>query len=364
MLYTIKVHGSIYKDQKLATIYHFRNNSSLGIFFNNNYYTFQEFSKLAGIRKGLLRVALSDEVVPDRSTDTHDHKSKINKLNNMDNFTFLKFAASVIHPYSGNTDGLESFINNVNLVGGLGDATVHANFFLFVKGRLTGKAATVCSGCNSINQIIACLRENICRDPSEVLESRLNALTFDNKNLTDFCVEVEKIADSLLDSLISEGVSRPKANSMTIDKVIRVCRKSSHNDTVKAVLAASSYTTPKDVLSKFRTEISECTQDRQFLALQQQRNYHENNRRSKNNWSSFNYHPNNNNNWNNNNYWNSGHNNSNNRQSNNNRPRSNNNHPSNNYNSHPSNRNIRAFQESENSEPSGRWPTDQTQQQE
>lgn len=182
----------------------------------------------------------------------------------MDSFTFLKFAASVIQPYSGNTDELESFINNVNLVG---DAAVLSNFFLFVKGRLTGKAATVCSGCTSINQIITCLRENILRDPSQVLESRLNALTFDNKCLTNFCVEVEKVADSLLDSLVSEGVSRPKANSMTIDRVIRVCLKSSHNETVKAVLAASSYNTLKDVLSKFRTEISECNQDPQLLAF-------------------------------------------------------------------------------------------------
>lgn len=290
MLFTIRVHGSIYTDQKLATIYHFRNNPSLSIYFNNNYYPFSEFSKLAGIRKGLLRIALSDDVLPDRSTDTLDHKSKLQKLNNMDNFTFLKFAASVIQPYSGNTDGLESFINNVNLVAGLRDAAVHNNFFLFVKGQLTGKAATVCSGCTSINQIIACLRENILRDPSEVLESRLNALTFDNKCLTDFCAEVEKVADSLLDSLVSEGVSRTKANSMTIDKVIRVCRKSSHNNTVKAVLAASSFTTPKDVLSKFRTEISECNQDRHFLALQQQRNSRQNykgndNSSYRNNWS-------------------------------------------------------------------------------
>lgn len=144
---------------------------------------------------------------------------------------------------------------------------------------------------------------------------------------------------------------------MTIDRVIRVCLKSSHNDTVKAVLAASSYNTLKDVLSKFRTEISECNQDRQFLAFQQQRNYRQNNKGNdniswRNNWSSNNYSNNNNNNWKNNNR---------NRQSNNYRQHSNNNRPvSNNY--HPSNPNIRAFQESENSEPSGRWPTDQSQQ--
>lgn len=367
MLFIIEINGVIYHEQPLDRVYSLREQEGLIIIYEQKRYTYADFSKLSCIRKPLLRLEVSDNIRPDSdSEDSGDPSVKLQKLNNMDQFTFLKFAASLVHPYSGTTDGLEAFITNVNLVSGLADTAIRTSLFQFVKGRLTGKAATVCSGCTTVTEIVAALQENILRDPSEVLESRLTALNFDNKGLTDFCVEVEKIADSLLDSLVAEGVSRPKANSMTIDKVIRVCRKSANNETTRAVLAATSYKTPKDVLSKFRTEISECAHDQQILAFQRQRNnnqypnyrtrrsfppnsnYNNNNygqNRQFNNNNSRQFNSNNRSNYNNNNY--------------NNRPNYNNNNNDNNRSSHP---NVRVLQESENSEPSVRWPAEQQQQ--
>lgn len=255
-------------------------------------YSYEEFSKLAIVRQDFLQLALSiktDDELSISSADTvvnhkaNNNNSSDNKIT-MDPTAFLKFACSLIQPFSEDPELLESFIDNVTLVKSMATtAPLQAIFIQFVKGRLNGRARTVTTGCETIDDIVSELRSSIVRDSSDVLESRLAALNFDHINLTDFSATVEKIANQLINSLMSEGVSKAKANSMAIRQVIDTCRRSARSDMIKAILASCTFNSPKEVLAKFRTEIAALKKDK--LTHPNQRPYNNNNRHSYNNYS-------------------------------------------------------------------------------
>lgn len=243
-------------------------------------YSYEEFSKLAIVRQTFLDLSLSIK------TDEHLSISSLDTVANqltMDAPAFLKLACSLIQPFTEDPELLESFIDNVNLVNSMATTThLKAIFLSFVKGRLNGRARTVTTGCETIDDIISELRSSIVRDSSEVLESRLAALNFDHINLTDFSAAVEKIANQLINSLMSEGVSKAKANSMAVRQVIDTCRRSARSDMIKAILASCAFNSPKEVLAKFRTEIAALKKDKQFHPNQRHNN---NNRHSNSNYS-------------------------------------------------------------------------------
>lgn len=179
---------------------------------------------------------------------------------------FLKFAGSTIKPFNGdNPSQLAPFVTNVKLVLSLSSSkpALSSHFLEFVKGRCEGKAHRIAASCTSVQEIINALHEGIHFDSSDVLESRLTAIHFDNRNLTDFATEVEKIADRLHEALIVEGVSYNKALSMTINKVVETCRKQARSMLVKSVLASTHFNHPKDVLSKFITEVAAASKEKQ-----------------------------------------------------------------------------------------------------
>lgn len=83
---------------------------------------------------------------------------------------------------------------------------------------------------------------------------------------------MKKLSDALEQSLILEGTAEPKARQMTVSKVVETCRKSARNDLTRTVLAAGQFENPKDVLTKFITEVGDQIKDRQVLAYRQQSN--------------------------------------------------------------------------------------------
>lgn len=106
------------------------------------------------------------------------------------------------------------------------------------------------------NDIITQLRAAIKTEPSKVIEGRILALRTERTNLTKFAERAEELAEQLRRSLITEGFSKPKAKELSIEKTVELCRKSARNDTVKAVLAASKFTEPKEVIAKMIVEIN------------------------------------------------------------------------------------------------------------
>lgn len=187
----------------------------------------------------------------------------------MDGLQLIKFASSLVRTYNGDVNELDSFIINVNIVKSMTPDSLRPLLVEFIKGRLNGKALNYVKGLETLDSILLALKENIKKDSSDVIEARLEAIRFDNRNLTQFTEDVDKIADQLSQAFISEGIPFGKANEMTISRVVATCRKSARNDLVKSVLASSKFSTPKEVLSKFVVEIADQTKEKQFLAYRE-----------------------------------------------------------------------------------------------
>ena len=273
MLFKIELHNTIYNKQTLKTIYKFRNSTSLLIHYCGRIYPYKTFIELPSIKKKIYRYEVSDDSSPEERSLSDDIKkiktldspllekpSIIKNNSTMNSIELIKLAASIIKPFAGNVDELDAFIQNVALINSMVTAET-ANFFLqFVRGRLTGKANVVCRNASSIDDIVTRLKSSIRRDPSDVVEARLFSIPF--KNLSDFCDELEVTADKYLDALMNEGIPEAAATNMAIQKLVSICRRVARNDMVKAVIAASSYSAPKDVILKLRSEIGALNQDR------------------------------------------------------------------------------------------------------
>lgn len=357
----------------LEEIFIRRNNPNLQIFCEVSGVTLQlsydKFSKLANVRKILMDLEQNSTLFESAGTSVSENKPINKHKPKMDAINFLKFASSMVRPFSEDAKDLQSFVDNINLVKSLASPELIPNLLEFTKGRLSGKARTSIIGCTSIEEIIVALERDFTLESSIVLESRLCALRFDFKNLTEFASEAEKVADNLKDALISEGCSRQKANEMTVRLVVETCRKSARNDTVKTILASSTFNSAKEVLSKFRIEITEANRDKQFLAFQKQpvQRYAQS-QQGTNNYNRFNNRNNNGFNHRNNN----GYNNRNGQAANYNYNSNSNWNQRNNYNrnyntggsAHTPIRNqqnvrvVRGQDESENDEASAHWPTE------
>lgn len=166
---------------------------------------------------------------------------------------------------------LGAFIINIQTLETIIPAEHRALAINCIRGKLEGTAAALIPSDATSAPSQHGLVNNIKAEPSTVVEARLSAIRFDNHNLTKFSEEVEKVASLLSQTLISEGIPIPKANEMTIARVVETCRKSARNDLVKSVLASSRFDTPKAVLSKFVTEVADQNKDKQFLAYESQR---------------------------------------------------------------------------------------------
>lgn len=88
------------------------------------------------------------------------------------------------------------------------------------------------------------------------------ALRADKRNLTKFSEQAEKLAEDFRRSLVVEGFTRDKAQELTIQKTIEMCRKSAKSESAKAVLSATKFETPNEVISKLIVEQNLIFQER------------------------------------------------------------------------------------------------------
>lgn len=200
---------------------------------------------------------------------------------------FLRLAAQTINkPFNGDPLSLTSFINSIKLLQTVATtANLQTLLQTFILTRLESKALeAIPQNPASIEAII-----EIRPDNSKVVEGRLLALKNAGKNMIDFAKEAENLADAFKRALIVEGVSDNKANEMTIDKTIEMCRQSTQSALVKAVVSSAKFDQPKDVIAKFITETNNEKKEHQVLSFKTRgnSNYYNNNNRG--NFSRNNY---------------------------------------------------------------------------
>lgn len=159
-----------------------------------------------------------------------------------------------------------AFINSIRLLEKISKGTNDDILLSFLMTKLVGKAVEVVpTEPTNIEDIIKGLLE-IKPESSKVVSSKMTSLRFDRGKITDFSEQATKLSEALQRSLVIEGVTQDKAKEMVIDKTIEMCRGNARSDLVKAVLSATTYTSPDEVIAKLILESSKETQEKQVMA--------------------------------------------------------------------------------------------------
>lgn len=180
---------------------------------------------------------------------------------------FMKIASGHINkPYSGDPLCLTSFIDSIKLLETLATTNELRTFLVsFVKTKIDGRAREFITTEDSINAIINTLKNKIKPDNSKVIEGRMLSLRLNLQAQDDFAKKTEDLAEAFRRSLVVEGITFDKANEMSIDKTVEVCRNNARSDLVKSVLEASKFEAPKDVIAKLLTQVDKARQEHQVL---------------------------------------------------------------------------------------------------
>lgn len=200
---------------------------------------------------------------------------------------FLKEAGSVInYKFDGNPLKLESFLADVDMVEAIAEAEQRAFCLTFIKAKLDQKALECLpETVNTVKDITDALRANIKPESSDVVEGKLLALRLKMGDFTEFTKKAEQLTESFRRSLVIEGITRAKADEMTIKKTIELCRRSTNIETVKSIVSSTKYEKPAEVLATFVTQSDIAKKEKREKDLRQnfQQNKNTTNFRGKNN---------------------------------------------------------------------------------
>lgn len=130
----------------------------------------------------------------------------------------------------------------------------------------------------SIKAIKTALKSKIKPESSKIVRGRMMAHRADRGNLQDYSKKAEDLADALRRALVMDGIPSEKAEEMTIDKTVELCRSNTNNNIIKSVLASTKFSNPKEVIAKFVVESNTAKQEAQVLAMRKFQHRHNNNR--------------------------------------------------------------------------------------
>lgn len=233
-------------------------------------------------------VTISDLSFPGKQVENlRDSDSETDNNMPQTEIEFLNTCSKYLHNnYAGNPLSLQPFIKSVKLLQRIqGD---HADILLeYILTKLEGRALeAVPQEPHSVDEIIEALQREIKPDSSDVIEGRMIALKYDNKNVQDFSKTAEELAEALERSLIVEGMTQAKAREITIKNTVKMCRNSARCDLLRSVLASTQFENAKEVVAKFIVEQATETTERQVLAYRAYRKK-DGRGRGKNNYSNY-----------------------------------------------------------------------------
>lgn len=108
---------------------------------------------------------------------------------------------------------------------------------------------------NTVEDIINSLQSKILHESPKEIEGRMAALSLDKKPLTEFHKNAVKLAEQYQLALVQKGIDLAVAEEMTIEKTVDLCRRNTKLMEVKAILSATKFSTPNEVVSKMVTQI-------------------------------------------------------------------------------------------------------------
>lgn len=177
---------------------------------------------------------------------------------------FIALANRIIHSkFSGDPLALDSFIDSIKLLDSLCEADNKALLIPFLMTRLEGEAREAIEEIPvDVDELIDELKEHIKPENSKVIAGRILALRADKTSLFKFSERAEELAEQYRRSLCREGFTKEKAKAETVEKIVDLCRVTARNERVQAIIAAKTFTEPKDVIAQMIIEINNLKLDR------------------------------------------------------------------------------------------------------
>lgn len=83
--------------------------------------------------------------------------------------------------------------------------------------------------------------------------------------MTDFTKQAEELAEALQGALISEGSSEAQAARKATKCTARLCQAAARSERVKTVIAAATFTSPQDVLTRYAVATDDEGMEKQIL---------------------------------------------------------------------------------------------------
>lgn len=170
---------------------------------------------------------------------------------------FMKYTQSILnYKYTGDPLELNGFISDAKMLQSLATSDETKTFcFSYIKNRVRGRAEEyIPDNCTSIEEIIDALKSKIKPENSTVVEGKILSLRLQRGDFSKFAQEAEKLSEAFRRALIVEGITKNKAEEMTINKMVDLCRKTTKVEIVKSVLESTKFDTPADVIAKFITQ--------------------------------------------------------------------------------------------------------------
>ena len=180
---------------------------------------------------------------------------------------FLRDAKSILTiKFTGDATELAAFLDEIEQLRLLITPSIENYAFKHIKTRISGKAREdLDDHIDNIDDLIQSLKKNTRYEDSEIIEGRILALRADKVSLTEFQNQAEELCQKFKRALVMEGISKEKAQQLTIKKARELCAKSTNLPEVRAVIKSTSFKEPIEVITKYITEIQENVRERQIL---------------------------------------------------------------------------------------------------
>lgn len=205
---------------------------------------------------------------------------------------FMKLAGSIInYKYNGDPTKLESFLVDIELVQELAEEEQKDLCLKFIRSRVedTALECVKTHTIEKVEDIVNALKSEFKNDSSTVVEGRILALRLEKGNYQKFTKNAEELAESYRRSLVDEGIPRPKAKQMTVQKTVELCAQTARAEQVKTVLWSTKFDTVQEVLARFITQTNIVRKEKQEAeSYQNRKQLNKNSNKGGNNNRNFN----------------------------------------------------------------------------
>ena len=191
----------------------------------------------------------------------------------------IRQATSLVQPYDGNAENLDSFIDSICLLNELTPEALRPMMIRFIKTRLSGKARIgLPDNIVTIEPLIEIINAK-CEDHTtpENIISKLNA-TKQRGTINEFCEEIEKLCAKLENLYNKQQIPAAVAKTMATKAGINALTNGTNVPETKIILKAGTFASIKEAIQKATENSNTSCANASIFHYNKQQNEHRPNR--------------------------------------------------------------------------------------